>query len=438
MLESDLQRSLLAHEPLLWVNESWQRQAQLRMNSSISPDHIGEAEALLIRFAGVLTKLFPELTDSRGVIESPLCPAESLRRMLGLAGAHCGRWWIKADHTLPVAGSIKARGGIYEVLLFAEGLALRHGVLRASDDRLALISLAARALFASHRIAVGSTGNLGLGIGVVAAALGFKVTVHMSSDAKAWEKSRLRACGADVIEHDADYGAAVAAGRLQARSSTDTYFVDDENSMHLFVGYSVAALRLRAQLAARSVQVDEKHPLFVYLPCGVGGAPGGITYGLRHLIGDHVHCFLAEPVATPCVLIRLACAEDRPVSVCDIGLDGRTEADGLAVARASEFAVPLIKPLVSGVFTVTDDELFESLYVLAKTEGMRIEPSAAAALRGPHWILESEAGRQYLAKHELVDHMENATHIVWTTGGALLPEEEYRGFFNRGKALAEV
>ncbi len=45
-----------------------------------------------------------------------------------------GRWIIKADHTLPIAGSIKARGGLYEVLVHAETLALHHGLMHAADS----------------------------------------------------------------------------------------------------------------------------------------------------------------------------------------------------------------------------------------------------------------------------------------------------------------
>jgi D-serine dehydratase len=279
---------------------------------------------------------------------------------------------------------------------------------------------------------VGSTGNLGLSIGVMAAALGFRATVHMSCDAKDCKKERLRARGVEIIEHAGDFGAAVAAGRDQALRSPNAYFVDDENSERLFLGYSVAALRLRQQLSSQEITVDATHPLLVYLPCGVGGAPGGITFGLRHLFGDYVHCFFAESVAAPSMLIRLASAEDRPISVRDVGLDGRTEADGLAVGQASEFVAPLMKPLVSGIFTVPDEHLFEDLYRLEQSEGLRIEPSAAAGFRGPRWLLGSEAGRQYLIRHELSDHMQNATHILWTTGGTFVPDEEYRKFHERG------
>ena len=433
-LAPNLDSALRYREPILWINGAWQSMTELRKGIfPVTLDDMREAKYRLNRFAALLVGLFPELVPSDGIIESALLPAKKLQQIMTGEDLPAGRWFIKCDHALPVAGSIKARGGFYEVLSHAETLALHAGLLKPEDNRLKLTSPEVRALFSQRAVAVGSTGNLGLSIGIIAAALGFRATVHMSSDAKEWKKERLRACGVEVIEHSGDFSAAVAAGREQARGDPNVYFVDDENSKELFLGYSVAALRLQQQLIDQGVKIDASHPLFVYLPCGVGGAPGGISFGLRHLLGDHVHCFFAEPVASPCMLVRLASLDDSPLSVRDVGLDNLTEADGLAVGQASEFAAPMMRPLVSGVFTVRDVDLFEDLYLLEQSEGLRIEPSAAAGFRGPRWLLQSEAGREYLINHDLTDVLDNTTHILWTTGGAFVPADEYNRFHLRGR-----
>jgi D-serine dehydratase len=406
--------------PQLWVNP--QRGLLLEDNPADQPPFLRTemqaARDRFNRFAPLLAQLFPELAASEGRIESDLLPAPAMQRALCIP-AHHGRLWIKADHSLPVAGSIKARGGFHEVLEVAERLAIVTGQLHPGTDYRSLALPPARAVFARHQIAVGSTGNLGMAIGVLAAALGFRAVVHMSTEAKEWKKQRLRQRGVELVEHAGDYEQAVACGRALALADPLCHFVDDERSLSLFMGYSAAALQLQDQLQAQGVVVDASHPLIVYLPCGVGGAPAGIAWGLHQLFGEHVHCFFAEPVQSPCFLVHMLAPDGSSPSVYDFGLTNRTEADGLAVPRASPLAASVMHPLLAGVFTVEDPTLFEHLALLLATEGLRIEPSAAAGFSGPKHL-----GDRALS-------CPGANHVVWTTGGSLVPDAQYQMYLDR-------
>lgn len=389
-------------------------------NTRLALADMQAAQDRFTRFAPLLAQLFPELAATQGRIESALLPVPALQEALGLPLAR-GRLWVKADHSLPVAGSIKARGGFHEVLELTERLAVQHGLLSDAADYRVLASPAARAMLEQHQVAVGSTGNLGMAIGVLAAALGFRAVVHMSVDAKAWKKERLRSSGVEVVEHAGDYEQAVATGRQRAQADPLCHFVDDERSLSLFVGYSAAALHLRDQLQALGLAVNADHPLLVYLPCGVGGAPSGIAWGLHQLFGEHVHCFFAEPVQSPCFLVQMLAPIGSHPSVYDHGLTNRTEADGLAVPRASLLAAQSMRPLVAGIFTVEDQTLFEHLAMAHATEGLRLEPSAAAGFGGPGWV----SGQMTTGP--------GATHVVWSTGGLLVPDAQFQGFLRQAE-----
>lgn len=408
----------------LWINPDQKNVEDVWDNYPFTLADIEDAEKRLERFAPLLMHYFEEVRETNGIIESPLCKTAEMESRLKERHLIKGQLYVKLDSHLAIAGSIKARGGIYEVLKRAEDLAFAEGILKVTDDYSKLAEPEYRDFFSQYDIQVGSTGNLGLSIGIISATLGFDVTVHMSADAKEWKKALLRQKGATVIEYESDYTEAVRNGRLASEVNDRSYFIDDENSVTLFMGYAVAAKRLVKQLAEQQIVVDADHPLFVYLPCGVGGAAGGITFGLKKLFGDNVHSFFVEPAQIPSVLVGMATGLNEEISVKDIGLDGVTEADGLACPSPSALVGKVMKPLVSGIFTVKEHELFNYLRELAHSEDIYIEPSSCSAFEGVARLYDYPAGRDYLAKWGLDDDkMAHATHIAWATGGRLVPED---------------
>lgn len=89
---------------------------------------VDDAEARLERFAPFIKKVFPETAADRGLIESPLTEIEHMRAWLNEnEGAQlAGKLFLKRDSDLPVAGSVKARGGCY---------AAAQGTVRRAEHR---------------------------------------------------------------------------------------------------------------------------------------------------------------------------------------------------------------------------------------------------------------------------------------------------------------
>jgi len=373
---------------------SWARETTRELDADIAAA-VDEATERFDRFAPWVAEHYPETRAGSGafgpgIIESPVKEVPDTKDYLSriLERDLSGPLWIKRDDALPISGSIKARGGIHEVFRLAEE---QPGV----------------------KITVASTGNLGLSIGTVGPQLGFPTEVHMSVDAKQWKKDRLRAGGATVIEHPGLFTDTVAAARATSQSTTteagSAFFIDDENSLGLFTGYAVAGRRLKAQFDALGKEFTPDSPLIVYLPCGVGGGPGGVAFGLKQAFGRAVQCHIVEPVTSPCMALGLATGKGADITCADFGLSGRTIADGLAVQRPSPLVVKHADALFDGIHTLEDVTFLAGVNWLERTTGIVVEPSATAGLTIP-W--------------RLPDVPDTATHLVWLTGGSLIPDQD--------------
>lgn len=402
---------------------------------SITRSDIQDARELLERAKPLFKKLWPDdqtLKHWDGLIESPLNSAENLRREMGGKGT----WLLKRDDDLPVAGSIKGRGAFFAVLEHAEKLAVGKGLITQGQDLGNLCSPEAKAIFSEYKIAVGSTGNLGMGIALLAAALGFEAKVYLSKEAADWKKKRLIDHGCKIFEHKGNFKEALQQGRNDCAAANEAkpgsaYFVDDEDSKALSVGPAVAGLRLKEQLEKEEIRIGADRPLFVYIPTGVGGGPSGVLRGLVDAFQDeglhqHIHGILVQPKQCASVLARMSIPDKdnkQPIIVYKLGLDNTSSrGDGMAVPQASELAFANLQVNAAGAMTVSDDDMLKNTARLHKTEGIIIETSAAASINGPKWC-ESDAGLEYIKKNGMEKAMPNAVHVMWFTGGGKVPED---------------
>lgn len=422
-----LDKKLRSKTELLWINDHSYKAGKESVFAPVTKESILADYKLF----AILSKL---ITNDE--IKSGFASLKSLHQglMPAIAGSIPGHWVAKLDSDLPVAGSVKARGGMFEILNLAVNIASEHGidlVAEAQTTPIEELNAKISAIFSEYTVCVGSTGNLGLSIGISSRILGFKVKVFMSRDAKEWKMELLREYGAEVFISDEDYSKAVEIGRAEAELDPKAYFVDDERSELLYRGYATAAVEVANFLD----DIEKDSPVFVYLPCGVGGAPAGIAAGLKAFLGSQVHIMLAEPTEAASVLVGLSDVRDmgKPPTVYEYGMSNLTVADGLAVAQASVGALESLGRDIAGCYTVCDNKMSWLMYAVNEYEQIRVEPSGAASLNGPIMLYYTKEGFDYLKNNNLMDRMGRSVHISWFTGGSLLPDEVYKNMIEEAK-----
>ncbi|MBS6212300.1 MAG: D-serine dehydratase, partial [Proteus hauseri] len=87
--------------------------------------------------------------------------------------------------------------------------------------------------------------------------------------------------------------------------------------------------------------------------------------------------------------------------------------------------------LIDGYYTIDDQELYDLLSLLNKEEGIKLEPSALAGMTGAVHVTQAKDYLQGLSLDS--QKMQNATHLVWATGGGMVPADEMQKYLAQGK-----
>lgn len=208
-----------------------------------------------------------------------------------------------------------------------------------------------------------SSGNHAQAVALSARELGIPATIVMPHDAPASKVAATQGYGAEVVRYDryAEDREAIARGLAQESGGTVLPPYDHPD---IIAGQGTAA----AELLEEVPDLD-----LLAVPLGGGGLLSGTLLAAAELApGCAVHG--VEPAAGDDGVRSLR--EGRIVHIDT----PRTIADGAQTQHLGELTFPIIRQHVAGIATATDDQLVDTVRLLAGTLKTVVEPTGALGL----------------------------------------------------------
>jgi threonine dehydratase len=265
------------------------------------------------------------------IYESPLMHSKMLSRRTGNAV------FLKLEN-LQMTGAFKERGALNRILTLTDE-ERRQGVIAAS------------------------AGNHGQAVAYHATQRGIPAQIWMPRLTPLIKLSATRDYGADIVVHGDNYDEACAAAierSLERRAAFIHPFDDDA----VIAGQGTIGLELLRQHPALDV---------IVVPVGGGGLIGGIGCAVKEC-NARVEIVGVQSARLPSM--QAALQHEAPVD-CP---PKSTLADGIAVRRAGQRTLPLVRQYVDRIVTVDEDEIAEAILTLLEGEKTLAEGAGAVAL----------------------------------------------------------
>ncbi|OLC11845.1 MAG: threonine ammonia-lyase [Candidatus Rokubacteria bacterium 13_1_40CM_69_27] len=268
----------------------------------------------------------------RGAIsETPCAYSQTLSE---ITGAQC---FVKLEN-LQMTGSFKERGAA-NLLLQLDARERRRGVVTAS------------------------AGNHGLAVAFHAARLGTPAVIVMPEWAPLIKVTSARHHGAEVILEGANFDEAYARAR-ELETARGLVFVHPFDDERVIAGQGTLGLELLEQRP----DLDA-----VLVPIGGGGLAAGVAQAIKARRPE-VRVIGVQADALPAMLRSLE--QGHRVTLPP----APTIADGIAVRRAGELTLELVRKHVDEVVTVSEEELANAILLLLEIEKTVVEGAGAAPL----------------------------------------------------------
>jgi len=223
-----------------------------------------------------------------------------------------------------------------------------------------------------------SSGNTGIGLAIVAAAMGYKITIVLSESASEERKKILRAFGAELILTPALLGTdgAIEVVYEMLRENPDKYFVPDQhnNEDNILAHYHGTAEEIWRQTGNKVTMVVTS--------LGTSGTAMGISRKLREYNQD-IEIIGVEPYL-------------------------HHKIQGLKNMKESYRPGIFDRKCLSDKINILDEDAFEMARTLARTEGLFVGMSSGAAMhvalgkaremeKGVIVVIFPDSGERYLS-----------------------------------------
>lgn len=278
----------------------------------------------------------PDLQSAHALVQTVLRPTAEIQWPL-LAEATGAHVWVKHENHNPT-GAFKVRGGIVYVDELVKSGRRPNGLISATR------------------------GNHGQSIALAGARAGLPVTILAPHGNSREKNAAIRAYGARLIEHGADFDEA----RLEAARLAEAEGLDFVPSFHPALVKGVATYAL--ELFTRVPDLDT-----VYAPIGMGSGICGLIK-TRDLLGLKTRIVGVVADAAPAVALSFEARRPIPTNRAP------TFADGLACRDPQAAALDIMLAGAERMVRVTEDEIADAMRLIYTATHNLAEGAAAAPL----------------------------------------------------------